>query len=246
MKILGIVGSPRKKYSYEILKLFENEFRSLSGIEFDCISLYDFNIEFCRGCSRCKVDKTCPINDDAKRIMEHLISSDILIFVSPVYENNVTAVMKNIFDRFHHLCFWPFDGKYSINIAVSAFGGTKFVLDYVSFNTTLWGMKNIGKLALLTSSYAVNDQYKKMIENKIKRIVEDIQKNKSSRKIDLNELIVFKDQKNRIISSKSRYPQAYEFWKNKGWLKMDYYYDIKIDPIKKVLSKILNFKLSDN
>ena len=49
------------------------------------------------------------IKDDALMIREEMLNADGLIFVSPVYAHQVTALMKNFIDRFayvlHRPCF---------------------------------------------------------------------------------------------------------------------------------------------
>ncbi len=42
----------------------------------------------------------CPLMDDRERIEKQILASDGVIFASPVFAMNVTALMKKFLDRF--------------------------------------------------------------------------------------------------------------------------------------------------
>ncbi|MCK4826914.1 flavodoxin family protein [bacterium] len=65
MKILSIMGSPRKGDSYKITKIFEEKLSALEKVEFKYLFLGDINLEYCRGCSICmkKGEEFCPSKD---------------------------------------------------------------------------------------------------------------------------------------------------------------------------------------
>ena len=97
MRILVITGSPRKGDSYQIVKLFEEKLNSLEKVEFKYPFLKDTNLEFCRGCMlwMMKDEDLCLAKDVTLKVREEMLNSDRVIFVSPVYAHQVTALMKN-------------------------------------------------------------------------------------------------------------------------------------------------------
>lgn len=99
MKILAIVGSPRK--NGKITKLAEQilEGARYNSNETKLINLYDFDIKPCLGDWACVKLGTCHIKDDFEKIYNKLVEADVVILGSPVYWANVTGVMKNFFDR---------------------------------------------------------------------------------------------------------------------------------------------------
>jgi multimeric flavodoxin WrbA len=103
MKIVVIMGSPRKKDSYEICKKIEKELISLDNeAEFDYIYLSKQNIQDCKGCCICfqKSELGCPCrNDDLNSMKERIFSADGLIIASPVYAYQITAQLKRFIDR---------------------------------------------------------------------------------------------------------------------------------------------------
>lgn len=247
MKVLAIIGSPRKKNTFNIVKMFEDEFKKHENIDFQYLFLNEVNLDYCIGCSSCKNDEyLCPLKDDTIKIKKIMENSNIIIFASPVYENNISALMKNFFDRFHYLCFRPFDKNiFSITIGVTAFTGLKFILKYINILSLNFGLKNIGILGLSGQKYNIDTKYKQVIEYKIKTIVNNFY-NPIKEKPKIFDLLVFKDQKDRILKIKDKYPKAYNYWLEKGWLNKNYFYDLKINPLKKLLVKFMKLPISKN
>lgn len=69
--------------------------------EIGSIFLAKKHIEHCFGCSSCwvKTPGRCIIKDDMEELLKKFISSDIVVFATPVYFDNVTGIMKNFIDR---------------------------------------------------------------------------------------------------------------------------------------------------
>ncbi len=107
MKILGVVGSRRKKGNtsvlmHEALKPFEKV-----GIETKLIFLGDYSIAGCNGCEGCRDTYKCVVNDDMQKLYPAILEADAIILGSPTYFYNITAEMKAFIDRFY--CFEIFD-----------------------------------------------------------------------------------------------------------------------------------------
>jgi len=49
MKILAIMGSPRKRDSYQITRVVEEKLNALEKVEFKYLFLKEVNLEYCRG-----------------------------------------------------------------------------------------------------------------------------------------------------------------------------------------------------
>lgn len=99
MKMLAILGSPRKNGN--IAQMLDTAVKAAEakGVTVDFIDLYHQNIAYCRGCMACKKTGRCVIDDDIEKIRKMLIECDIVAIACPVYFANVTASVKNMFDR---------------------------------------------------------------------------------------------------------------------------------------------------
>lgn len=98
-KMLAILGSPRKNGNVaKMLQIAVNRGKEL-GYEVEYINLYEKQIALCRGCMACKKTGVCVIEDDIQFIRKQFIESDLIVLASPTYFANVSAPVKNMFDR---------------------------------------------------------------------------------------------------------------------------------------------------
>lgn len=99
-KILGIMGSPRKKGNTHILISKILEGAQSEGARGDILFLADLAIRECDGCHRCWKGKECSKDDDMNRLYPNIIESAGIVFGTPVYWYGPTALMKGFIDRF--------------------------------------------------------------------------------------------------------------------------------------------------
>lgn len=140
MKILAIMGSPRKKgNTFQAVERVRDILCSMdSRINFEYVFLADCHLDMCKGCFTCfaRGEDKCPLKDGRDSIMAKLMDADGIILAAPTYAMGVPALMKNFIDRFaytlHRPCFFD-----KVFLAVTTIGG-------------VMGMKQaLGQLALL-------------------------------------------------------------------------------------------------
>jgi multimeric flavodoxin WrbA len=103
MKIMAIVGSPRKGSNTDILidKVIEGA-QSKADVELEKIYLYEANIKYCNGCGAHSIlqgSKDCPLPDDMAGILKRMQEADGFIFGSPNHGRTISAGMTNFFSR---------------------------------------------------------------------------------------------------------------------------------------------------
>ena len=99
MKVLGIVGSPRKNGNTAVLVKEVLDTAASYGVETEMINVTDYDIKPCDGCETCTPTGKCKIKDDMQAIYTKLLESDGIVFGSPVYFWGVTAQLKVLIDR---------------------------------------------------------------------------------------------------------------------------------------------------
>ena len=99
MKVLGIVGSKRKKGNTSVLVQRALEAAQKEGMETEIVFLGDYDIKGCTGCEGCQKTYKCIINDDMQKIYPLLLESEAVILGSPTYFYNVTSDIKAFIDR---------------------------------------------------------------------------------------------------------------------------------------------------
>ena len=106
MNILSIFGSPREKgNTAKVLSWVEDELKAL-GHEIERINLSSKKINGCLGCLKCKDNLNepgCIQKDDGNLIIDKMVSSDVVIYASPLYYWGFSAQMKAFIDRCHCL-----------------------------------------------------------------------------------------------------------------------------------------------
>ena len=104
MRIMAIIGSPRKQGNTEVLvdEVVKGA-QSCGSIEVEKIVVSQKNIKNCTGCLSCSFPNsgtgTCVIIDDMAEILEHMKTSDAFIFGSPNHMGTITAPLLNFFSR---------------------------------------------------------------------------------------------------------------------------------------------------
>jgi multimeric flavodoxin WrbA len=102
MKILTIMGSPKKNgKTAAALKCFEENMRA-NGNDVERVNITDYKINGCLGCYACMAKKDesgCIQKDDALSVFEKMEAADTIVIASPLYSFDLTAQLKPIVDR---------------------------------------------------------------------------------------------------------------------------------------------------
>ncbi len=104
MRVIGILGSPRRGGNTEVLLDRALDGAAEAGADIEKIVLCDYNISGCLECNDCFVTGECSIADDMDDIYRALERADRIIFASPMFFMGVTAQAKAAIDRCQ--CYW--------------------------------------------------------------------------------------------------------------------------------------------
>lgn len=253
MRIAVLMGSPRKKDSFAVCKQIE-KLMNLQGsnIEFDYIFIKDYHIKDCKGCSLCfqKSENDCPCrDDDLNNLKERLFSADGLIIASPVYAYQVTGQLKRFIDRMSYLFHrQEMVGMPSIIVVTTDGGGSKQVHKYLKMTMSGWGLNIVGNLQIRAPMYFENrmpksdfgyDEYyfekqnKKVNEVSVKFLESIISADK--RCPTFYDIFMF----NCLRSKTYIFEADRVYWEKKGWLNSCYFYDAKLNLIKKIFGALM-------
>ncbi|MCP3890732.1 MAG: flavodoxin family protein [Desulfobulbaceae bacterium] len=103
MKLLVVLGSPRKGGNGEVLVEKIAEQVEKSGGAVDYVRLNTLKLRPCQGCGGCDKTGVCVIKDDMESIYEAADAADRILLVSPVYFYGLSAQSKIFGDRMQAL-----------------------------------------------------------------------------------------------------------------------------------------------
>jgi multimeric flavodoxin WrbA len=99
MKVLGIMGSPRRQSNTEILLDKALEGAREAGAEVEKVLVSKLKISPCLEIYACRKDGNCAIKDDMQVLYEKIREADDVIFASPMFFYGVTSQAKAVIDR---------------------------------------------------------------------------------------------------------------------------------------------------
>ena len=168
MRILALIGSPRKQSNTDILvdKILEG--CKEKGFISEKLYLYDFDISACTDCRLCKSENyECAIKDDMQQIYSSMVEADILIFGTPVYWYGPTGKMKLLIDRMRpFIAGRKMQGKKAVLVVPSEEGpkACKALLEMFRMSFDYLGMEFIDSILSMAYERAEVSGNKKDLE----------------------------------------------------------------------------------
>lgn len=252
MKILVVVGSPRKKDSYGICKKLEDLGKDKYGMSFDYWHLGDLSIGTCKGCSLCftRGEHLCPLMDEHTALIDALQACDGIIFSSPVYAYQVTGLMKNVIDRSAYLFHRPaLLGKPAFIVTTTDGGGSKAVSKYLKMVLSGWGLVDCGCINIISPKYypshpsrgvfSFDEAYKKKQDRQMVKVMDKLYSvhNNPNQRPSFYSIMIFNALRSKTYTSEV--DKAY--WEEKGWMDKLFYSDVSLGLIKKCFAKAVQW-----
>jgi len=143
MKVVGIVGSPRKNGNTEMLTAHTLKAIAEEGLDTELIPLAGLDIRPCNACMVCGQEERCPIEDDLFPIYLKMKAADGIILASPVYFGSATALIKSLMERAGYIARQNgeiFSGKVGGPLVVARRAGHNFALAQLTFWFQILGL----------------------------------------------------------------------------------------------------------
>ncbi|MCC8023784.1 MAG: flavodoxin family protein [Clostridium sp.] len=131
MKIVMLKSSPHKNGSSNYLAEQFQKGAEEAGHEVTAIDVAHGEFHPCLGCDVCGMSGPCCQRDDMEKVRKSLLSSDMVVFVTPLYYFGMSAQLKTVIDR-----FYSFTGRLSGK-------GLKAALLAAAWDNNSWTMKDL-------------------------------------------------------------------------------------------------------
>ncbi|QXE90107.1 flavodoxin family protein [Geomonas subterranea] len=104
MKVIGINGSPRKKWNTAQVLQKALDGAAAQGAETELVHLYEVDFKGCTSCFACKLKGgtsygKCAMRDGLTPVLEKIAQADALVLGSPVYFGRVSGEMCSFLER---------------------------------------------------------------------------------------------------------------------------------------------------
>jgi multimeric flavodoxin WrbA len=133
MKIIGIVGSPRKGGNTETMTRIALEEVERAGLATELISLAEKRIEPCDGCRTCVKTGKCHFKDDFESVLAKMKEAEGIILATPVYYGAATPQIVSLISRFYSARNKPLKNKVGGPIVVGRRAGHNFTFAQLMF-----------------------------------------------------------------------------------------------------------------
>ncbi len=244
-KVTAFVGSARKKHTHDTVRRFLDHLQAHGDVECEIVALSDYRLEVCRGCKLCfeKGEAACPLKDDRDALIAKMIASDGVVFASPNYLFQVSAITKTFLDRLAFFAHRPrFFGKTFTNIVAQGFPFDSKIGRYLNFAGACLGYKTVGGshiTALEPMTEKEAQKVDRVLGRHSRRFYRSLMKSKLPAP-SLVMLIGFRIGRTTLRLELDDRNFDYRYFRDKGWFDSDYYYPVRLGPLKKVAGSLFD------
>ncbi|SDO59216.1 flavodoxin family protein [Desulforhopalus singaporensis] len=223
MRIIGIVGSPRKekgntgRLMLEVLKSAQQQ-----GATFETVALPGGTVLPCLACDTCHKKGFCPQRDEFDDIMGRIMASDGIVLASPNYIFNVSAQLKAFMDRccgvIHCL---GFEGRYGASVVTSGGGDEAPIAEMMNHFMITTGVTPVGSVWATMGSFE-GDEFPDEIVVRARalgrKLVDDWRKKNVPADIAERKVRFAERMRQLMLYRKDEWPYEYQYWQKKNRL----------------------------
>jgi len=245
-KVTAFVGSARKKHTYDAAAQFLGNLQAMGDIEVEIVRLSEYRIETCKGCKVCfeKGEEYCPLKDDRDVLIEKMVASDGVVFASPNYSFQVSAIMKTFLDRLAFAFHRPrFFGKTFTGIVAQGIYGGRKIVDYLDFVGNGLGFNTVKGCCIMTLDPMTEKQQHKIdraLAAQARRYYANLER-PGYPVPTLIDLMFFRMARTKIELELDDSFRDYTYYQDKGWFESDFYYPSRLGVLKKGAGKLFDW-----
>lgn len=248
-KVTVFVGAASNKHTRYAADKFLAALESLGEVEGEVVVLSDYRLEPCRGCKVCfnHGESLCPLKDDRDLLIGKMMAADGVVLATPNYSFQVSGITKTFLDRlgyvFHRPCFF---GKSFTGIVVQGFHGGPAIVKYLDFVGNGLGFNTV-KGSCITALDPMTEKEQRRLDAIIAGHGRRFYKRLSQASYpspSLLKLLIFRMGRTNVRLLSDPDSPDYTYYRDKGWLKSDYNYPVRLNVVKKAAGGVFDFAFS--
>lgn len=240
------VGSAHKRgHTFAVTRRFLDDLESFADVQGEIVDLSEHKLGMCRGCKACfmKGEERCPLKDDRDILIEKIMASDGVVFASPNYSFQVSAILKTFLDRLGFLFHRPrFHGKSFTSIVVQGFYGGGKLVEYLDFVGGGLGFNVVKGSCITALEPMVGKELLKMekvIAGHSKRFHDQLHR-PGYPTPSIMQLMFFRMGRNSAKFLAGDDNRDHTYYRDRGWFDSDYFYPTRLSPLKKAAGAIFD------
>ena len=245
-KVTVFVGSAHKGgATCRAARRFLEDLEAFGDVRGEIVVLSDCSIGVCRGCKICfeRGEERCPLSDDRDALIEKMTSSDGVVFASPNYSFQVSAIMKIFLDRLGFMGHRPrFHGRTSTSLVVQGIYRGGQIVKYLDFVGKALGF-NVVKGSCIRTLEPMDEEALERMGRKLARqsrrfharLLQPVHPKPS-----LFGLMMFRMGRTGFKLSLGKDKRDYTYYRDQGWFESDYFYPTHLGPFKKAAGALFD------
>ncbi len=245
-RVTAFVGSARKKHTYDSVRRFFDSLQSFGDVDPEIVMLSECNLKTCRGCKACcdRGEELCPLKDDRDLLLDKMMRSDGVVFASPVYSFQVSAIMKIFLDRLAFAIHRPrmFGKAFTSIVVETVYGGAK-VVEYLDFMGSALGF-NVVKGCRVNSLEPIPEKQQRANAT----ILDAHGRSFHARLVRpaypvpaLFHLMMFRIGRTKIRLMLDEKWRDYVYYRDKGWFDSAFFYPVRLNPLKRAAGGLFDY-----
>ena len=238
-KVTVFVGSARRRgATSRAASTFLEQLESCGDVRGEVVFLSDYDLGVCTGCKRCTNhgEERCPLKDDRDALIGKMMASDGVVFASPNYSFQVSAITKIFLDRLAFALHRPcFHGKTFTSIVVQAIGMGGRIVKYLEFVGGGLGfnvVKGSCSRTLEPMSQEAQDRMERNLAKQCRRFHDRLLRPAFPTPSFLG-LMMFRMARTGYRQALSEDMRDHVYFRDRGWFESDYYYPVHLGLFKK-------------
>jgi multimeric flavodoxin WrbA len=245
-KVTVFVGSARRRgATSRAAGTFLEQLASRGDIQGEVVFLSDYDLGVCNGCKRCtnQGEECCPLKDDRDILIGKMMASDGVVFASPNYSFQVSAIMKIFLDRLAFVFHRPrFHGKTFSVIVVQGIGMGGRIVKYLEFVGGGLGfnvVKGSCSRTLEPMSRKARDRMERNLAEQSRRFHDRLQRPAFPTPSFLG-LLMFRMARTGYRKALGEDMRDHVHFRDRGWFESDFYYPVRLGPFKKAAGALFD------
>jgi multimeric flavodoxin WrbA len=245
-KVTVFVASGRNRHTHAAAEQFLSDLRLYGEFETEIVRLSDYTVQICKGCQVCfrRGEEFCPLKDDRDALIEKIMVSDGVVFATPNYSFQVSALMKAFLDRLGFAFHRPrFFGKtFTSIVAQGIYGGGKIV-DYLDFVGGALGFNPVkGRFLQTIDPLTLKQQQRndKILARQARQFAARLAR-PAYPTPSLLALLIFRMGRTKMLLELDERSRDYTYYSERGWFSADYYYPTRLGLLHQGAGKLFDW-----